>query len=32
MYRKDYNSVKNLECVKLRDRKVPLDYYICIKD
>ena len=25
-----YNSVKNLECVKLRDRKVPLDYYICI--
>lgn len=25
-----YNSVIDLECVKLRDRKVPLDYYICI--
>ncbi len=25
-----YNSIKNLECVKLLDRKTPIDYFLCI--
>lgn len=25
-----YNSIKNLECVKLTDRKTPIDYWTCI--
>ena len=25
-----YNSIKKLECVKLTDRKTPLDYWTCV--
>lgn len=25
-----YNSIRNLECVKLIDRKTPIDYWICV--
>lgn len=25
-----YNSIKKLECIKLTDRKTPLDYWTCV--
>ena len=30
MSEKVYNSIKKLECVKLTDRKTPIDYWACV--